>query len=248
MQTLEIHRDSIGIVGAFVLPLGVAGVLVPFRDTFADTASALVLVAVVAAVAIIGPRTAGLIAAASASLWFDFFLTRPYERFAITHREDIETAVTLFVVGVVITEMAARGRHHRQVASEESDYVEVVYGVGELMASTGDVDEVIDRVNSELIGLLHLRECRFEAGALGPPMTQIEPDGHVVLGGHRWAVHRMGLPGSVVQLPVQARGEPVGRFVVHPTPGAPVSLRRRRVAVALADQVGAYLTPRLRPA
>ena len=39
-----------------------------------------------------------------------------------------------------------------------------------------------------------------------------------------------------------ARGRPVGRFVLVPTPGTGVSLERRIVAVALADQAGAALT------
>ena|SRR5487761_2169511 len=79
-----------------------------FRSSFADTASALVLVAVAVAVAANGSRVAGFVAAVSASLWFDFLLTRPYERFAISHQPDVETAVSLFVAVIAVTELAAR--------------------------------------------------------------------------------------------------------------------------------------------
>ncbi|MFI8496908.1 DUF4118 domain-containing protein [Streptomyces sp. NPDC085524] len=42
--------------------------------------------------------------------WFDFFLTEPYQRFAITDRDDVETAVLLLVVGLVVSQLAVRAR------------------------------------------------------------------------------------------------------------------------------------------
>ena len=56
-----------------------------------------------------------------------------------------------------------------------------------------------------------------------------------------WGAHNMGLPSPAVDLLVQARGQVLGCFVLRPTPGYPVSLHRRVVAVAIADQVGAAL-------
>jgi hypothetical protein len=221
---------------------------VPFRASFANTAAALVLVAVVVAVATMGNRTAGFLAAASAALWFDFFLTRPYERFAITHRPDIETAVSLFVVGIVVTELAARNRHNHEVASEESDHVGLIYGLSELAASGSPAHEVIERARSELIELLHLRDCRFQFGLPEGPVLRMERDGQVILGGGVWDVHRMGLPGPELVLVTQNRGQTLGHFMLKPTPGFPVSLQRRVVAVAIADQVGAALRPHLRSA
>ena len=107
MRRVLSHRDAIAAIAGLVLPVVVAAVIVPFRGSFASTASALILVAVVVGVASNGNRGAGFIAAVSASLWFDFFLLKPYERFAITQRADIETAVSLFVVGIAVTELAA---------------------------------------------------------------------------------------------------------------------------------------------
>ena len=103
---------------ALFAPLVLCAALVPVRDSFATTAAALVLVALIAAIAILGNRPAGVVAAASSSIWFDFFLTRPYERLAISHRDDLETTISLFVVGIIVTELAARSRHHRQVAAQ----------------------------------------------------------------------------------------------------------------------------------
>ena len=238
MEGIRRHRDAAANVAALVLPLGVAAILVPFRSSFADPASALVLVAVVVAVAAVGHRTAGFLATVSATLWFDFFLTRPYQRFAITHRPDIETAVSLFVVGIVVTELAVRNRHHHQAATEESEYVGLIYEVSELAALGTSPEEVIERVRTELIDLLHLRACHFESGEPERPRRRIEDDGHVMLGSTLWGVHDMGLPGRELELLVKSHGRTLGRFVLKPTPGFPVSLRRRLVAVTMANQVG----------
>jgi len=248
MQLIRSHRDLIAGLAAVVVPLVVAAALVPLRQSFASTAAALVLVAVVVAVAANGSRFAGWVAAVSASVWFDFFLTRPYERFAISHRPDIETAISLFVVGIAVTELAARGRHHRLVATEESDHVALLYDLSELVAAGAPLDDVVERANAALTELLHLRQSRYVHGTTDSPRTRIDHDGHVFLGQLRWGVHQMGLPGKELDLVVQNRGVALGRFVVVPTPGWPVPLERRVVAVAVADQVGAAMTPQLRTA
>ena len=246
MDALRTHRDAVADVAAVLLPLAVAAILVPFRASFAAPAAALVLVAVVVAVAGMGHRTAGFLASVSATLWFDFFLTRPYERFTITHRPDIETTISLFVVGMVVTELAARNRHHREAAIEESEYIGLIHRVSELTASGSPSGEVIERATAELVDLLHLRDCRFESHQAERPVPRIERDGRVKVAGALWEVHRLGLPGPESELVVSARGRTMGRFVLKPTPGLAVSLQRRVVAVAIADQVGAALLPQLR--
>ena len=248
MDRFRPYRDQIAFAAALVLPLGAAALLIPFREDFANTASALILVVVIVAVAALGNRLSGFVATVGATLWFDVFLTEPYERLAITHRPDIETAVCLFVVGIIVTELAARNRHHRASATEEADYVGLIYEVSELVASGASATDVRERVRSSLVDLLHLRACRYEVGPSTRPMMRLEHDGHVLLGGRVWGVERMGLPGPEIELLVQNRGDILGRFILTPTPGDEVPLQPRVVAVALADQVGAALRPRLRSA
>jgi K+-sensing histidine kinase KdpD len=248
VHAIRQRRGALSLVAGALLPLGVAALLIPFRSDFASPAAALVLVAVVVAVAIAGHRVSGLVASVSATLWFDVFLTRPYERLAITHRPDIETAVSLFVVGVVVTELAARSRHHRQEATVEADYVGVLYQFAELAASSATVDEVIERGRGELIRLLDLRACRYETASSARPLHRLHHDGQVMLGNSVWEVEDIGLPGPELELLVYNKGQHRGRFVLTPSPGRPVSLRRRVVAVSICDQIGAALLPRLRSA
>jgi K+-sensing histidine kinase KdpD len=77
-------RAILAILAAVAAPLVLTLILVPFRASFPNTDAALALILVVVAVAAVGHRLAGALAALSAAAWFDFFLTRPYERFTIT--------------------------------------------------------------------------------------------------------------------------------------------------------------------
>lgn len=248
MGRLRPYRHQVALVVAVLLPLGVSVLLVPFRAGFANTASALILVAVIVAVAALGNRFSGFVATLSATVWFDYFLTQPYERFAITHRPDVETAVCLFVVGIIVTELVARNRHHHATAAVESDYVALIYEVSELVASGTAASEIVERVRAELIDLLHLRACRYEDGPSPRPTMRLDHDAQVFLGGRLWSVDRMGLPGPEIELLVEHRGKTLGRFLLAPTPGYEIPLEPRVVAVALADQVGASLHPHLRSA
>ena len=173
-------RDRGWIAGlcGLALPLGVAAALVPFRTSFALPAAALVLVLVVVAVGSFGNRLAGLVAALSAAAWFDFFLTKPYERFAMTQRPDIETAISLFVVGIAVTELAARNRHHRVVADEHSEYVAALYRLSELAAEGAPAEQVLAEASDELVQLLHLRSCRYEPQLSARRVGQIDHDGN----------------------------------------------------------------------
>ena len=99
-----LDKGWIATLCGLLLPIAVSAALVPFRSDFALPASALVLVLVVVAVGSFGNRFAGLLAALSSAAWFDFFLTKPYETFNITYRPDLQTEISLLVVGLAITE------------------------------------------------------------------------------------------------------------------------------------------------
>ena len=90
--------------------------------------------------------------------------------------------------------------------------------------------------------MLELQHCRFEAPPFDPPLARVERNGTVTGATERhFARGELELPREGVELPVLARGTPIGRFVLDPTPGSGVSLEQRVVAVAIADQVGAVL-------
>ena len=242
LQALD--KGWIATLSGLVLPVAVAAALVPFRTNFALPASALVLVLVVVVIGSFGSRFAGLLSALSSAAWFDFFLTKPFDTFNITYRPDLQTEISLLVVGLAITEIAARSRGHREDASEEARNVALIHDFTGMVASGESAEFVVARAAAELTTLLGLRDCRFETAMSEGHPTRIEHFGVVTLGGLRWGAHTTGLPGREVELIVRFRGETFGRFVMAPTPGAPVSSDRLLVAVFIADQVGATLADR----
>jgi K+-sensing histidine kinase KdpD len=92
-------RRTIALLSGLAGPLLVTLAVLPFRDSVANTNAALLLAVVIVAVAAQGYRLPGVCAALSSGVWFDFLLTRPYQRFSIQDRTDVETTVLLLVVG-----------------------------------------------------------------------------------------------------------------------------------------------------
>jgi len=182
------------------------------------------------------------LAAVSTAVWFDFFLTQPYERFTITRRTDIETTVLLLVIGVAVTEIAVWGRRHYAIASRRAGYLDGINNAARAVAVGGSASALIDQVSGHLVQLLSLRPCIFQYGVagLGRP-ARLQRDGSVTSGQLRWADGE-GLPAGIdVELLVEGGGIFQGRFLMTPVPGARPGLERRLLAVAFADQVGAAL-------
>jgi K+-sensing histidine kinase KdpD len=244
----QLSRDRLAVLAALIAPLAIAAVLVPFRTHFANTDAALILVLVVVAVAANGLRVAGILAALSAALWFDFFLTRPYEHLAITARADLETSVLLLAVGIGVTELAVWGRRQHTVASQRAGYLAGISDAAAAVASGRSPSILIDDVSTQLTSLLALRECHFEYGVagVGGPL-RLGHDGQVTRGRENWDIERAGLPEDCeVELLVQNGDLLRGRFLFRPAAGSRPSLAQRLVAVALADQVGAALGAQVR--
>jgi len=222
-------------VAALVAPLILALVLVPFRGTFANTAAALTFVAVITAVAIVGNRASGVLASASSAIWFDFYLTKPYDMLTISHRSDLETTICIVVVGLCVNELAAANRRSYRRASQESDYVRTMHEMAIMVSGDSGVEQIMEFSRQCLVEVLMLRECTFEPGATGLPYARIIANGNVVHVGLQWPTKELGIPGPQAEILAQWRGETLGRFVLTPTPGQSVSLDRRVVAVALAS-------------
>jgi K+-sensing histidine kinase KdpD len=240
------YRSWVMFVLAIVVPLGIALVLVPSRTEFAGAAAALVFVAAVVTLSVVGNRFVGFVASVSSALWYDFFLTRPYDNLDISHRTSIETTICLLVVGVMVSELAARTRHYSRVSAEESEYVDMVRELTDFANRREPSSAVIERAVSSLVPLLELRNCRFDRQPSDPPMARIMQNGDVHHVGMEWPVSELGIPGPEAEIVAEWRGRVFGRFVITPTPGAPISRERRVVAVLLASVVGAAIASDVR--
>jgi K+-sensing histidine kinase KdpD len=241
-QRRALRKRYLAVFAGLAAPLALTAILVPFRTSFPNTDAALVLILVVVAVAALGSRPAGILAALSAAVWFDFFLTRPYERFSITRTSDIETTVLILVIGVAVTEIAVWGRRQHLAATRRAGYLAGINLAAGAVAAGSSASALVGDVSDRLVRLLSVRDCRFEYGVagLGRP-ARLRQDGQVVTPDQRvLAVDRDGLPATT-ELLVEYGGVLRGRFLLAAGPDARPTEEQRLVAVAFADQVGAAL-------
>ena len=236
-------RRPLVVVLAAVLPLAACGILASVRDSVANTNAALVLVLLVVAVASTGLRTAGIVAALSSAAGFDYFLTEPYLTLSITDPSDIETAVLLLLVGLGVCEIALWGRRQQARASRDQGYLDgVMRTAATVAAGRSSTSDLIDNVCRQIVQVLGIDSCCFDARTRSGLPT-LDPTGALTRAGQTIAVARRGLPtDSTIALMAQSGGVPYGHFLLTAsTRVARPSSEQLRVAVALADQVGAAL-------
>lgn len=234
-------RELVAVTAGTAGPLALTAVLIPFRSGFANTDAALALILLVVAVAAAGSRMAGYLAAASAAIWFDFFLTKPYERFSINRASDIETTVLLLLIGMAVTEIAVWGRRQQADASRRSGYLAGINDAARAAAAGDSPPTLISQVSGTLVQLLALRSCQFQYGVagLGQP-ARLERTGAVTVGGQARDVQAHGMP-PVIELLVEGGGRLQGRFLMQAEPSAHPSAEQLMVAASFADQVGGAL-------
>jgi K+-sensing histidine kinase KdpD len=236
--TRYLTRDRAAVVAALAAPLAASAVLLPFRGSWPNTNVALLLVVVVVAVAATGSRAAGGLAAVSAAAWFDFFFTLPYDRFTIRSSADITTAVLLLLVGLAVSQLAARARRLQVIAITDAAYLAQIHETASMAKAATSPDAVASHVREQLTGLLDLAACRFEYGSLLGHPPRLETDGTVMTAHGRWDAGHSGLPPEEIELRTYGNGQYYGRFMMTPNPGAKPSLQARLVAVTLAGQAG----------
>jgi K+-sensing histidine kinase KdpD len=241
-QSTLVKRGGLAILAGLLIPPGTCALLIPVRGSFPNTNAALVLVAAIVAVAALGNRVAGIVAALSSGAWFDFFLTKPYEHFSITSRTDIETTLLLLAVGVAVTELAVWGRRQQRRAGQQAGYLTGLHAASEAMARGGSPTRVVRQVADELTRVLNLQTCHFDFGSgFGNP--KLNHDGTLTWRtATPWDIDTQGLPTSdETELAVSSGSGYKGRFLMTPIPGTRLTLTQRLVAVSLADQVAAAL-------
>jgi K+-sensing histidine kinase KdpD len=239
------EHAAIGAAIGGLGPIVLAALLVGVRGEIDSANVALLLVLIVLAAGVVGGRLPGAIGAVSAALSFDFFHTQPYGSLTIASSDDVETTLLLLAVGLVAGQIAVRARRSKSLATQRRSEIQQLHRVAELVAAGTAAPAVEQAVCDELVSLLGLRACRFATEQTWPDLPQLQRNGALST-----SVYRVGtgdgftLPEEGVEIPVLVGGHARGWLVLEPDPDAGVSLDRRLVAVAIADQLGAALSSR----
>ena len=150
----------------------------------------------------------------------------------------VSALVLLLVVGVAVSQLAAWARHLKAVTIADAGYLARISHSAALSRSAGSPDEVVEHVRKELVGLLDLRDCRFEYGMLLGRPARLEADGTVQTRYGHWPADESGLPDQEIELRAFGNGQYYGRFMMTPRPGSRPPLQARLVAVTLAELAG----------
>lgn len=234
------------LLGGLLAPLLAALVMDALPHVGQPTA-VLVLVLLVVAAASTGDRWAGLLAALSSAVCFDYFFTWPYHTFAIRQSGDVWVTLLLLVIGTAVTELALWGRREQQRAGVQAGYLAGVERVAEAVSvDNQDPDRVRGFVAEQIKGVLGVTRCRFVPGREHDARNAVlQPDGTVLRNGHLVDVDHGGLPtDEETVLPVGGAGGVVGHYVMDSASKvARPTLEQRRLAVLLAEQVGRLGSP-----
>jgi hypothetical protein len=152
----------------------------------------------------------------------------------------------LLVLGLGTGQLAWKARVAGEKLAARRSELARIRRLANQVAQGSETTDVILTARDELMDLLQLRDSRFEAAPFSEriDLPRIERDGVIAHRRYRFTPGghlELELPPDGVALPVLARGQIVGRFVLDPAPGSGASLEQRIVAVAIADQVGASL-------
>jgi hypothetical protein len=215
-------------VGAVLLPLGAAALLVPLRETITTSTAALVLVLPVVLVAMSGRPTAGATAAISTALAFDVLLTRPYYSLTIDAAADIESALVLAAIALVVSTLVSREVEARARSASRHRELAAVDSVASAL-TRGDADHLEATVTAAVAELLDARSCHWSPGFHGRIGAELTRAG--ALTGPAIQPSARG----TVEIPVVFVREELGRIIARCEPDAQVSAEERRTVLTIAD-------------
>jgi K+-sensing histidine kinase KdpD len=244
-------------VGAFAASLLIGLLVEPFRATIGLENVVILYLLVVVAAAGIGGRAAGMVAALSAALAYDYFLTTPYHTLVIDTLAQVVTVALLVATGIVVSVGGRVRRRSAAVAQAHAKVIRLLHRVTETAAAGGSA---VDRVTAE--GLHRLLDARrvsvlrrspdgfavtVDVGETHLPidveaLTHLDREGRIPPGHHRVLDGTMVLPREGVALDLVARQQPVGYLVIIPGRDTPADRTTRLAVAAMANELAIAAT------
>jgi K+-sensing histidine kinase KdpD len=249
-------QGVIWAVGAFVASLLIGLLVEPFRGTIGLENVVILYLLVVVAAAGIGGRAAGIVAAVSAALAYDFFLTTPYHTLVIDSLAQVITVALLVATGVVVS-IGGRVRRRSVAAAEaHAGAIRLLHQLTETAAAGGAIDRVAAEGLLRLLGARRVSILRrgpagfavtVDVGETQLPLdvealTHLDREGRIPPGHHRVLGGTMVLPREGVALDLVAHQQPVGYLVVVPGRDVPADRTSRLAVAAMANQVAVAAT------
>jgi len=243
-------------VGAFVASLLIGLLVEPFRATIGLENVVILYLLVVVAAAGIGGRAAGMVAALSAALSYDYFLTTPYHTLVIDTLAQVVTVALLVTTGIVVSIGGRVRRRSTAVAEAHAKVIRLLHRVTETAAAGGAVDRVAAEglhrlLDARRVSILRRSPDGFavtvDVGETHLPidleaLTHLDREGRIPLGHYRVLDGTMLLPREGVALDLVARQRPAGYLVIIPGRDTPADRTTRLAMAAMANELAIVAT------
>ena len=151
------HRPAVWTAAVFLGPV-VAALLTLARPQLHENHVTLVLVLAVAVVSAVGLRPAGLVAALTTALAYDYFWTEPYYSFRIFDTQDVLTVLLLVLVGAAIEQLSWWASRQRAVAVRRLDYLTALRRAAEPIPPETQV-AALEAIADTLLNVLDADSC-----------------------------------------------------------------------------------------
>jgi K+-sensing histidine kinase KdpD len=227
------HRAVVWVAAVLLGPV-VAALLTLGRPQLHENHVTLVLVLAVAVVSAAGLRPAGLVAAVTTAIAYDYFWTEPYYSLRIFDIQDILTVLLLVLVGGAIEQLSWWAGRQRAVAARRLDYLTALRHAAEPLAPETHA-ATLDAISDTVSKVLDADSCRLLLNEQFPA-TVLHGDGSVTRDGHVMDADREGLPtDDVIAIPVpRPDSRPAYFAVTAATHVARPRTEQRQVAALLA--------------
>jgi K+-sensing histidine kinase KdpD len=198
------------------------------------------------------------VAAVSAALAYDFFLTTPYHTLVIDSLAQVITVVLLVATGIVVSIGGRVRRRSAAAAGAHADAIRLLHRVTETAAAGGAVDRVAAEGLQQLLDARRVSVLRrspagfsvtVDVGETGWPLdlealTHLDREGRIPQGHHRVLDGTMVLPLEGVALDLVAHQHPVGYLIVIPGRDVPADRTTRLAVAAMANELAVAATER----
>ena len=198
--------------------IGVAALLVPFRDWLGSSNVALILAIVVVVAATFGGRLAGVLTSVAAALAFDFFHTRPYLTLRIDRRVDIIAGARSCSCSGWWWASSPRCAKRMWPLPAVTSAARPTWRTWRRSSPPERMREVWPVVKRSLVEQLDLAECRFEPAPFEGHLTDLTRTGRVDTELLHYEAGGFTLPAEGVEVPVSHGGHVLGRLVLVPQP------------------------------
>ncbi len=137
------HRPWRRYLQSVLLVAAVTVVGQPLRLFLAPTNVVMLFLAAVVYAAVAWGRGPSILAAVLGVLAFDFFYVPPHLTFAVSDTEYLLTFIALFVVGLVVSSLAAQAREQAEAARSRALQTGELYDLSRDLAAAAELDELL---------------------------------------------------------------------------------------------------------